>query len=144
MGRVINSLKFMHNMERFATEIYQTQRSSFKEKEIADKLSAAADNEQQHADNLKARIMELNATPSLLGFLFQMAGKILGFVTKILGKLFILKTDIWIEKRAIKDYGSFLRKIEFDEESVALIQRIIVDEKRHVATWKNSIEILKS
>ena len=144
MGMTIHSLRFMYNMERFATQIYRTQRSAFKEKEIADKLSAAADNEQQHVDYLKARIAELNGAPSRLGFLFQMAGRILGFVARIFGKLFILKTDIWVEKRAIKDYGSFLRKVDFDEKSVLLIEKIIADEKIHVSTWQHSIEILES
>ena len=143
MTKVINSLKFMYNMERFATEIYRTQRSAFVEKEIADRLSAAADNEQQHADNLQERILALNKAPSRLGFLFQIAGRLLGLVTKSLGKIFILKTDIRIEKCAIKDYRSFLGKVEFDKKSVGLIERIIADEVRHVETWENSIEMLE-
>ncbi len=144
MGMANHSLRFMYNMERFATQIYRTQRSAFKEKEIIDKLSAAADNEQQHVDYLKARIAELNGAPSRLGFLFQMAGRTLGFVARIFGKLFILNTDIWVEKRAIKDYGSFLKKVDFDEKSVVLIEKIIADEKIHVSTWQHSIEILES
>ena len=139
-----HSLRFMYNMERFATQIYRTQRSAFKEKEIVDKLSAAADNEQQHVDYLKARIAELNGAPSRLGFLFQMAGRILGFVARIFGKLFILNTNIWVEKRAIKDYGGFLGKVDFDEKSVVMIEKIIADEKIHVITWQRSIEILES
>jgi demethoxyubiquinone hydroxylase (CLK1/Coq7/Cat5 family) len=144
MGMANHSLRFMYNMERFATQIYRTQRSAFKEREIIDKLSAAADNEQQHVDYLKARIAELNGAPSRVGFLFQMAGRTLGFVARIFGKLFILNTDIWVEKRAIKDYGSFLRKVDFDEKSVVLIEKIIADEKIHVSTWQRSIEILES
>ena len=143
MARVINSLKFMYNMERFATEIYRTQRSAFDEQEIADKLKAATDNEQQHADSLHERILQLSGTPSHVGLLFQIAGRLLGVATRSLGRIFILKTDIRVEKRAIKDYRSFLNKVELDENSVALIERIIADEERHVETWENSIEILK-
>jgi len=140
----LNSLKFMYNMERFATEIYQTQRRAFVKTEIAGKLRAATENEQQHANNLQGRILELNGNPSRLGFLFQIAGSILGLVTRSLGRLFMLKTDIWIEKRAIKDYRSFLKSVGFDEKSVGLIERIIIDEERHVDTWENSIKILKT
>jgi bacterioferritin len=140
----LNSLKFMYNMERFATEIYQTQRRAFAKTEIADKLRAATENEQQHANNLQGRILELNGNPSRLGFLLQIAGSILGLVTRSLGRLFMLKTDIWIEKRAIKDYRSFLKSVGFDEKSVGLIERIIIDEERHVDTWENSIKILKT
>ena len=140
----LNSLKFMYNMERFATEIYQTQRSAFTKTEIANKLRAATENEQQHANNLQGRILELNGNPSRLGFLFQIAGRLLGLATRSLGRLFMLKTDIWIEKRAIKDYRSFLKSVGFDEKSVGLIERIIIDEERHVDTWENSIKILKN
>ena len=140
----LNSLKFMYNMERFATEIYQTQRRAFAKIEIADKLRAAAENEQQHTNNLQGRILELNGNPSRLGFLFQIVWSILGLVTRSLGRLFMLKTDIWIEKRAIKDYRSFLKRVGFDEKSVGLIERIIIDEERHVDTWENSIKILKT
>jgi bacterioferritin len=143
MSRAISSLKFMYNMERFATQIYRTQRGAFTEKEIIERLGAAADNEQQHVDILQERILELQGTPSYFGFIFQTAGKILGTVARVPGKLFILKTDIWIEKRAIKDYRSYLNRINFDEESVALIERIIADEQRHVDIWQNSIKILE-
>ncbi len=144
MATVISSLKFMYNMERFATEIYQTQRRAFAKIEIADKLRAAAENEQQHTNNLQGHILEVNGTPSRLGFLFQIAGRILGLATRSLGKLLILKTDIWVEKRAIRDYRRFLKRVEFDEKSVRLIERIIIDEERHVDTWENSIKILKT
>ena len=144
MNRVISSLKFMYNMERFATQIYKTQRGAFTEKEIIEKLIAAADNEQQHVNILKERILELHGTPSSLGFIFQTAGRILGLAARGLGKLFILKADIWIEKRAIKDYRGFLSGVEFNEKSIALIERIIVDEQRHVDTWENSIKILEN
>lgn len=144
MGKVFLSLKFMYNMERFATQIYRTQRKAFAEEEISERLKAAADNEQQHVNNLKARIVELNGSPSRLGFLFQMTGRVLGFITRIFGKLTILKADVWVEQRAIKDYGFFLNKIEFDEKTVALIRTIIKDEERHVSTWQNSMEILKA
>lgn len=133
----------MYNMKRFATEIYRTQCSAFTEKEITDKLRAATKNEQQHADNLQGRILELNGNPSRLGFLFLITERLLGLATRTLGRLFILKTDIWIEKRAIKDYRSFLKNVEFDEESVGLIERIIIDEEKHVGTWENSIKMLK-
>ena len=144
MGKVFLSLKFMYNMERFATQIYRTQRKAFAEKEIADRLKAAADNEQQHVNDLKARIVELKGSPSWLGFLFQMAGRAVGFITRIFGKLTILKADVWVEQRAIKDYGFFLNKVEFDEKTRAMIKKIIIDEEGHVSTWQNSIEMLKA
>ena len=144
MSTIFSSLKFMYNMERFATEIYHIQNRAFQEKEIKDKLNAATENERQHAVSLKTRSIELKGNPSRLGFLFHTTGCFLGFMTIILGKKFVLKMDIWIEKRAIKDYGKYLINVEFDEESISLIKRIIIDEERHVETWQNCIKTLKA
>lgn len=138
----ISSLKFMYNMERFATQIYRTQRRVFDEEWIVKKLNAAAENEQEHVNVLRKRILELQGNRSHIGFLFQTAARILGSIAGIFGKEFVLKVDVFVENRAIKDYGTFLNKIKFDEDTVTLINRIIADEVFHKDTWKSSIEEL--
>jgi len=143
VNKVISALRKMHNFKRLATEIYRAQIKAFAEKKIADRLKAAMDNEQEHVDDLQARIEELRGTPSLVGFFFQIAGKLLGFTTTILGKIRLLKTDVWIEKRAVRDYGDFLQKVDFDEKSRGLIEKNIEDDKVHIRRWEESIEILK-
>jgi bacterioferritin len=100
-------------------------------------------NEQEHVDDLRARIGELGGTASWQGFFFQMAGKVLGFTTTLLGKMLLLKIDVWIEKRAVRDYGNFLQKVDFDERSRVLIEKNIKDEKIHIIRWEESIGILK-
>ena len=144
MKEVLRALRKMHNVERFAVAIYRTQIRAFPEKEIADRLRAAMANEQEHVNDLRARIGELGGTCSWLGFFFQMAGKLSGFTTTLIGKMFLLKTDIRIEKRAVKDYGNFLQKVDFDEKSRGLIQKNLEDEKAHIKRWEESIEILQA
>jgi bacterioferritin len=144
VDEVLRALRKMHNVERFAVEIYRTQIRAFPEKEIADRLRAAMANEQEHVNDLRARIGELGGTCSWLGFLFRMAGKLLGFTTTLLGKVFLLKADIRIERRAVKDYGNFLQKVHFDEKSRGLIQKNLEDEKAHIKRWEESIEILQA
>lgn len=129
-------------MERFATQIYRTQRRVFDEEWIVKKLNAAAENEQEHVNVLRKRILELQGNRSHIGFLFQTAARILGSIAGIFGKEFVLKVDVFVENRAIKDYGTFLNKIKFDEDTVTLINRIIADEVFHKDTWKSSIEEL--
>ena len=143
MKSVIGSLKVMQRMERLATALYRAQVQAFREEKIIERLRAATTNEQEHAETLKERIKKLGGTPSGTGIFFQVAGTILGFFTTLCGKNFLLKTDIWIEEHAIKDYGAFLQEVEFDEETVSLINRIVDDEKRHVETWQDSVELLK-
>lgn len=100
-------------------------------------------NEQEHIDNLKARIEELEGSTSALGIGFQMAGKTMGMITRVLGKNTILRTDISIEEKAIKDYSAFLDKVDFDGKSRALIEKNTEDERLHVRRWRDSIGILK-
>ncbi len=74
---------------------------------------------------------------------FNIAGAILGIKTTLTGKIFLLKTVIWIEKRAVRDYGNFLQKHDFDEETKDLLRRIIGGEKKHIETWSISVKDLK-
>ena len=138
----ISSLKFMYNMERFATQIYLTQRCVFDEEWFVKKLNSAAENEQEHINVLRKRIVELQGNRSHIGFLFQTAGRIFGTIAGIFGKEFVLKVDVFVENRAIKDYSTFLNKVKFDEDTVQLVNRIIADEVFHKDTWKSSIEEL--
>jgi len=143
MGEAISSLRVMQRMERLATQVYRTQIRAFRGHEIAERLKIAAENEQEHADTLAKLIKELRGNTSKIGIFYQVAGTILGFITTLLGKVFLLKADLFIERRAVRDYGNFLQKVDFDEKSVALINKIVGDEKRHIETLDNSIQLLK-
>ena len=143
MNKEVYALKFMYNMERFATQIYLTQCRAFAGSEIKDKLKKASINERQHVEYLLKRIIELKGGPSRFGFLFQLAGVLMGFMTICLGRLFVLKADTWVEKKAIKDYGSFVKKLDFDSKTEILLKKIIADEEKHVKTWQTSIKLLK-
>ncbi|MDD5288991.1 MAG: ferritin-like domain-containing protein [Dehalococcoidales bacterium] len=143
MSKVGNSLNFMYNMEQFATRIYLVQRSAFKGSDVADKLTAASANEQTHTDFLRAQILELKLKPSHLGCLFKTAAVIVGGITRILGKSAVLNAAIFVEKRAVRDYGNYVKQVKFDEKTVALLKRIIADEVRHVETWQSSLATLR-
>lgn len=144
MNKAICSLNFMYGMERFAKAIYRVQKGSFKNKAIFEKLTYAVDNEQQHALKLRDRITELGSTPSRLAFLLQIAGSLLGGLSRCAGKVLALKTNTAIEKRAVKDYGYFLRTLKLDDKTKQLIKNIITDEELHIRNWQDSIKLLKS
>ena len=144
MKKAIFSLNFMYSMERFATAIYRVQKGGFKNKAIFEKLTYAVDNEQHHALKLRDRITELGHTPSRLSFPFQIAGCLIGGLSRCVGKTLALRTDTSIEKRAVKDYGYFLRTLELDDATKQLIKNIITDEELHIRNWQDSIKLLKS
>ncbi len=134
----------MHCMERFATEVYHAQRNAFRGSELAEEFQAAEDNEREHAASLRKRVIEVSGTATRMGFLFWLAGRILGMITGIFGKMCILSADILVEKHAIKDYNSFLGWVKFDDGTVSLIKRIIHDEEHHVENWQSAFGALKS
>jgi demethoxyubiquinone hydroxylase (CLK1/Coq7/Cat5 family) len=131
-------------MERFATAIYRVQKGRFKNRAIFEKLTYAVDNEQQHALKLKSRITELGVTPSRLSFLFQIAGSLLGGLSRCFSKTLAFKADTVIENRAVKDYGYLLRTLKLDDTTKQLIKSIITDEELHIRNWQDSIQLLRS
>jgi len=136
MSKAIGSLNTMYNIERAATAIYKAQAGAFcSNAAVYETFKAATANEQEHADGLKARVADLKGKGSFIGRFFALGGMMIGFVTRIMGKKRIMKTNIWVEKKAVKDYGAFLEKVNFDEKSAALIKKNIVDEQRHVDNW---------
>lgn len=141
MSKVIGSLNTMYNIERAATTIYKAQAGAFRSNAaVYETLKAATANEQQHADRLKLRVSELKGRLSFLGWLFALGGMMIGFVIRIIGKKRMMKTNIWVEKKAIKDYGAFLERVNFDEKSAALIKKNIGDEQRHVNSWSGILD----
>lgn len=142
MDKTISSLKVMQRMERLATNVYKYQISSFKG-ETSDKLQKAFENEKEHAATLAETLRKHNGTPSAVGFLFAFAGGTAGVFTRLIGKKNLLAIDAWIEKMAVKDYTKFVNTVTFDQETLALLNRIIEDEKRHIENWSASIGALK-
>jgi len=136
MSNVIGSLNTMYNIERAATAIYKAQAGAFRNNpSVYETFKAATANEQEHADGLMARVADLKGRGSFVGWFFALGGMMIGIATRLLGKKRVMKTNIWVEKKAVKDYGAFLQKVNFDEKSATLIKKNIGDEQRHVDNW---------
>jgi bacterioferritin len=142
--KVIRALNAVVKVEAMAIQIYRAQMWRFRGKqEIAQKLVHATDNERKHFDDLVSRVRDLGGTPSRLSPLFAVAGWIMGFLPAVVGKVPALRVDILVEERAVKDYQGFLNRVDFDDESRELMERNMADEKEHIRTWKESIELLR-
>lgn len=143
MNDVIKSLRKMHSIERFATEIYRAQIWIFSQELFVKRLKAAGDNEQEHIETIYARINALGGKKSCMSWSFKLAGKILGFCTTLGGKKFVFKFDIAVEKKAVKDYTQYLDTIKYDDISRKVIEKNLEDEKIHIKRWEDSLLILK-
>ncbi len=140
MTKVFLSLNFMYCMERFATQVYSSQRPSFRRTPAFEQLGEAAENESTHVEKLRTRIHQLNGRVYPLGFLFQGAGYALGLITRLFGRRNLFRADVFVETRAVRDYGRFVRSGAFDADTVGLLKGIIADEERHVSNWRKAVE----
>jgi demethoxyubiquinone hydroxylase (CLK1/Coq7/Cat5 family) len=144
MNKTALSLNFMYCMERFATQIYLTQMPAFKKDSLINRqLKDASENEKSHVDRLRAQLKKLNQRVYPLGFLFQFGGVTLGVITRLSGKRNLFNTDTFVEKRAIKDYNGFLKSVQFDVDTVALIRGVITEEEIHVENWEKAAETFR-
>ena len=142
MNKVLLSLNFMYCMERFATQIYLTQRTVFDSESTIQQLTDASENERSHFTKLQLQIRALDGRVYPFGFLFQVVGAILGFITRLCGKCNLFKADIYVETRAVKDYNSFLKGVSFNTDTVKLIRELIADEEIHIINWRKARELL--
>jgi len=142
--KVIRALNAVVKVEAMAIQIYRAQMWRFRGKqEIAQKLVDATANERKHFADLASRVRDIGGTPSRLSPLFAVAGWIIGFLPAVVGKVPALKVDILVEERAVKDYQGFLNRVDFDDESREIMERNMADEKEHIRTWKESLELLR-
>jgi demethoxyubiquinone hydroxylase (CLK1/Coq7/Cat5 family) len=140
MRKIFLSLNFMHCMERFATQIYRTQRGAFKGTPLFKQLTDASENEGINVQKLRIQIKKFRGRTYPLGWLFQFVGVILGFITRLCGKRNLFKADTFVEMRAVKDYNGFLKTISFDKDTVDVIRLIIKDEEVHIANWQKACD----
>jgi bacterioferritin len=141
---VLKALRAMLNLEAMAVQIYRAQTWRFRgQQAIADKLDDAIAVEREHRDNLEARMKELGGAAPMLRFAYAIVGWVMGFVPAVLGKIPLLRADIWVEEKAVKDYTAFLDKAPLYDQSRALVEKNIEDEKEHIRYWQESIAILK-
>jgi rubrerythrin len=142
MSKKIFVLNFMHCMERFATQIYLTQRGAFSDKQVIQQLIEASANEREHVQKLRTQIKKLIGRVYPCGWLFQFMGVIVGLITRLAGKYNLFRADIFVEKRAVKDYNGFLKARYVDADTDKLLRNIIAEEEVHILNWKKAAESL--
>jgi len=137
---VLRTFTAMVNLEVMAVRIYRGQRWRLGRSEItAERLANATAVEERHVRDLASRRQELGGSPSMLSPFYALVGWVIGFVPSLLGQRAALKTSIWVEERAVKDYQRLLDRVAFDDESRALVERNQEDEREHIRMWEESL-----
>ena len=137
---VLRAFRALVNLEIMAVRVYRGQRWRLGRSEVtAEALEKAIAVEEKHVRDLASRRQELGGSPSVLSPFYAVAGWLIGFVPSLLGQRAALKTSIWVEERAVKDYQRVLDRVPFDDESRALIQQNQEDEREHIRMWEECL-----
>ncbi len=130
----------LHNLERMAVNIYRSQITKQPVKENTQLISAML-NEMTHVQDFQMKLYEFGFRPSVLRYFFALSGQVMGYSSRILGLKRVLKTDIWVEKEAIKHYNKLLGTIDWDPDTRKVLEKNRADEQEHVKRWEKLLAV---
>ncbi len=141
-GQLIHRLNWFYSLELSQVDLYSAQSKQADGVYIPQVLERVAAIEQQHVDNIAAKIEELGGKPTVLGdVLAPITGKIAGTVTGSLGTIALLKTDIFLENEAMREYRDLILKVG-DPDLLHLLRSNLIDEDLHTAWFADTVREL--
>ncbi len=132
-------LRTLHTLEIMATTIYRCQIGS-RHCAMDTVLTAAMCNEMTHMQDFQTKLFEYGLTPSKVRWQYWLVGYVFGLGSRALGRKRVLRTGIWVEEKAVEHYGRLLGEVEWDDDTRAVIEKDLADEKGHIAHWKHFLE----
>ncbi|RJQ25676.1 MAG: ferritin-like domain-containing protein [Peptococcaceae bacterium] len=134
-------LNWFYSLELNQVDLYTAQAHAMEDIYLAKTLARVAAIEQQHVDNMAAEIKKRGAEPTRLGdAVAPLLGKASGTVVGILGAKAVLKTNIALEKKAMKDYKDFISRVEDDSHLLNILWDNLIDEDLHTAWFTNKLK----
>jgi bacterioferritin (cytochrome b1) len=137
--QIIEALDKDLRAELSAVEMYTAHAGTIPEDAIAQGVRAIATVEQQHADELAARIRALGGTPTEPGGVETVAGRSAGATSAQGPTVEMLRLELAEEQQAIKDYAGQIAEIMEDEETLNLLEKHLADEMEHARWFKSEI-----
>lgn len=129
----------LHTLEMMAINIYRFQITK-KVYELNRQLITAMFNEMTHVQDFQSKLFEYSWKPSKLRWAYWIVGCILGLFSRLRGTKAILKTDIWLETKAVYHYDELLQTIDWDEDTRRIIEKNQSDEYGHINRWKKLLQ----
>lgn len=134
-------LHTLHTLETMAVSIYRFQISRTPKK-LNLHLITAMGNEMTHLQDFQVKLFEYGFKPSKLRFLYWIVGVAIGFISRVLGTKAILKTGVWVEKKAVRHYDELLRSVNWDPKIRWIIEKDQADEDGHMNRWRKLLKKL--
>ncbi|MGI6704089.1 MAG: ferritin-like domain-containing protein [Clostridia bacterium] len=145
--KLISRLNWFFNLELNQVDLYTSQSRYSRDPYVKIAFERIAYIEQQHVDNIADKIKELGGRPSKTGdILAPILGSAVGTALSATGTANVLRINILIEKKAMKDYKKLihqLRKTYGNIELVRLLQHNLFDEDLHTAWFQRELSRMK-
>ena len=129
----------LHTLETMAVNVYRFQITK-RPSEHNRQLIAAMCNEMTHLQDFQVKLYEYGWKPSIFRWAYWMVGFALGFSSRLMGSRAILRTGIWVERKAVDHYGELLRTIEWDEDTRKVVEKNQADEDGHISRWTELLQ----
>jgi bacterioferritin len=143
--QLLTTLNRMYSLELNQVDLYSAQSKQVPDIYLRQTLKRVAEVEQGHVENISQKIIELGGKPTALGeAIAPVTGKVAGFLTGKAGAIALLKANIDLEEKAMKDYKDFLLKVGGDESFFNLLFSNLIDEDLHTAWFVNKVKELES
>jgi bacterioferritin len=142
---VLTKLNWFYSLEMNQVDLYLAQSKQMADMYLKKTLERVAEVEQGHVDNIREKILSLGGKPTGAGeAIAPLTGKTIGFLTGKSGIIPLLKADIQLEEKAMKDYKDFLLRVGQDSDLFHLLWGHLIDEDLHVAWFTNKVKELEN
>lgn len=132
-------MRINHTGEVCAQALYQGQAATAKLETVRQSMEHAAQEESDHLAWCDERLQQLDSKPSILNPLFYAMSYGIGAVAGIAGDKWSLGFVAETEQQVCEHLEEHLEQIPgHDEKSLAILEQMIDDEKRHGETAKNA------
>ncbi len=141
-AELLAKLNWFYSLELNQVDLYMAQSKTFAGSYESIVFERTAYIEQQHVDNIAAKIRELGGTPTALGDVISpILGSIAGKIVSLAGVENTLKANILIERKAMADYTNLINTIgdEYGTELRKILEHNLVDEDVHTAWFSERL-----
>lgn len=141
---LIAKLNWFYSLELSQVDLYTAQACAMEDIYLAKTFARIAAIEQQHVDNMAAEIKKRGFEPTALGDVISpLLGKSAGFLSGIMGPKMVLKINITLEEKAMRDYKDLLLRVGGDQKLFDLLWDNLIDEDLHTAWFASKLKELE-
>ncbi len=135
---IIQKLNWFYSLEMNQVDLYLAQSKQVDDIYLKKALERVAIIEEQHVNNISDMITQYGGQPTVIGeFVAPLTGKIAGDLTGRVGINNLLKANIALEQKAMKDYQDFILQAARHQELSNLLWNNLIDEDLHTAWFSN-------